>query len=62
MKDLSEALAHFATITSAGFAQAAPGTAPGQRPQATVTTFYLYGYFVGEDSDTLLCGHPDLVY
>lgn len=62
MRELPEARAHFDAIANAGFTQSAANTAPGQRPPTTASTFFLYGYLVGEDADTLLCGHPDLVY
>ncbi|AWM33926.1 hypothetical protein [Hymenobacter nivis] len=67
MRDLPEAHAHFEPTTSAGFLQSATNqsatnAAPGQRPPTTGSTFFLYGYLVGEYTDTLLCGHPDLVY
>ncbi|MGI4885968.1 MAG: hypothetical protein ACRYFR_13510 [Janthinobacterium lividum] len=60
--ELLEALAHFDAITTAGFSQLATSPALGQRPQTTASTFFLYGYLIGENTDTLLCGHPDLAY
>jgi len=60
MRELPEAHAHFEPITSAGLLQSATKTAPGQRPPTTGSTFFLYGYLIGEYTDALLCGYPDL--
>lgn len=63
MRELPELLAALDTISHSGFfAPSAPGATTGQSAQATASTFFLYGYLIGEEVDTLLCGHPNLVY
>ncbi|TPG63078.1 hypothetical protein EAH73_18695 [Hymenobacter nivis] len=62
MRELPEYLAHFDTIADAGYAPSGTTTAPGQQSKTTSSTFFLYGYLIGEDADPLLCGHPDLRY
>ncbi|AMJ67519.1 hypothetical protein AXW84_20420 [Hymenobacter sp. PAMC 26628] len=62
MRELPEACAHFDANTNTGFTPSAPTVGPGQWTHETASTFFLYGYLIGEYADTLLCGHPDLVY
>jgi hypothetical protein len=60
MRELPEHLAHYDTTSSSEFsAPMAPNHAQGM---ATAATFLFCGYLIGDESDPLLCGHPDLVY
>lgn len=60
MRELPEFLAPFDAISVSGFSASSATNAT--QGMTAPPTFFLYGYLIGEDTDPLLCGHPDLVY